>query len=34
METNIIATSSGVVSAIHAKEGQKVKTGELLIRLE
>jgi pyruvate carboxylase len=34
METNIIATSSGVVSAIHTKEGQKVKTGELLIKLE
>jgi pyruvate carboxylase len=34
METNIIATSAGVVSAIYVKEKQKVKTGELLIKLE
>lgn len=34
METNILATSSGIVDSIIVKEGQQVKTGELLITLK
>ncbi len=34
METNITAPSDGVVAVIAVKEGQRVKNGELLIKLE
>lgn len=34
METNILASSNGVVESILVKEGQQVKTGELLITLK
>ena len=34
METNITAPASGVIVVIAVKEGQKVKTGELLIKIE
>ncbi|MDN5352431.1 MAG: pyruvate carboxylase [Clostridiales bacterium] len=33
METNLVASTDGVVSAVTAKEGQLVKSGELLVRL-
>lgn len=34
METNIAAPVAGIVEAIYAKEKQRVKTGELLIKLK
>jgi len=34
METNITAPSSGIVEIIAVKEGQKVKSGELIIKLK
>ncbi|MHC1683369.1 MAG: pyruvate carboxylase [Clostridiaceae bacterium] len=34
METNIVATTNGVVDAVLVKEGQQVKTGELLIKIK
>jgi pyruvate carboxylase len=34
METNITAKISGKVSAIHVKEGQEVKSGELLLEID
>ncbi|OFI07425.1 2-oxoglutarate carboxylase small subunit [Clostridium acetireducens DSM 10703] len=34
METNVVATASGVVDSIKAKEGQQVETGELLLKLK
>lgn len=34
METNIVATSDGIVESIFANEGQQVKTGELLVKIK
>ena len=34
METNITASSDGVIESILCKEGQQVKSGELLIRIK
>ncbi len=34
METNILAPAKGVVEKIHIKEGQQVKAGELIAKLE
>jgi len=33
-ETDIVATDPGTFEAIYVKEGQRVKTGELLARLK
>ncbi|WP_192844981.1 pyruvate carboxylase [Clostridium ljungdahlii] len=34
METNVSAAEAGVIDGVFVKEGQRVKTGELLIRLK
>ena len=34
METNIVAPVSGVIEFIAVKEGQQVKTGELLMKIK
>ncbi|KAA8667804.1 pyruvate carboxylase [Clostridium sp. HV4-5-A1G] len=34
METNVTATTSGVVEGVFVKEGQRVRTGELLVKLK
>ena len=34
METNIVAPVSGVIEIVATKEGQQVKTGELLIKIK
>ena len=34
METNIVASTDGTIESIKIKEGQQVKTGELLIKLK
>ncbi|WBW95669.1 pyruvate carboxylase [Oceanirhabdus sp. W0125-5] len=34
METNITASSSGIVDSIFVKEGQQVETGELLVKIK
>jgi pyruvate carboxylase len=33
METNVIAAKAGRVETIHVKEGQQVKTGQLILTL-
>ncbi|HEY5524436.1 MAG TPA: pyruvate carboxylase subunit B, partial [Clostridium sp.] len=34
METNILATSAGIIESILVQEGQQVKTGELLVKIK
>ena len=34
METNILATSAGIIESVLVEEGQQVKTGELLIKIK
>ncbi|MGL4664838.1 MAG: biotin/lipoyl-containing protein, partial [Clostridium butyricum] len=34
METNVVASVDGTVEKIFSKEGQQVKTGELLVKLK
>lgn len=34
METNIVASLSGVVGSLLVKEGDQVKSGQLLLELE
>ncbi len=34
METNIVASSSGVIQSLFVKEGEQVKSGQLLLELE
>jgi pyruvate carboxylase len=34
METNVIATGDGVIARVYVKEGESVKSGQLIARLE